>query len=272
MNEEDIEEDIEEDEALTQLSLEELEKFLHVASVYLEKIDDKETLSKVSPACNFNLNVLSENLPKVKYGYYEGFEKKLQDVLTLLLQILDVEKDEDTKELIQDCISKIKDFYERFNLPYQKYYQKYPYKYKYPYNPKDRLERAKEIQQEIIADKINQMKDKEDRELKQSLEKNLLPDLIIKSGGYFGDKQTPTYTDEMERTVKMGDANQRILDACERIKKDIQEERHALKEWQEQMQKIAKREQQLSNDEQKLSEFRKKLLDKAVDAILSQEE
>jgi hypothetical protein len=252
--------DYEEDEALIQLSEEELQKFLRVAEAYLTHSANIE----VELAFTSNVGALLENIKKIRYSYYDNLPELLGKVLAILEKIQSETKDTNIKSLVEEAISEVKSFYSRFNLPYEKYYYsyKYPY-YKYPYSKEDKVRRAKEIYSEELQKLVSKAKEQEDENLRDMIRDNVLGDLVIQSSSY-GDK-LPTIVDEYQKRLDWNDLDARLL----KIVNEIKSEKEELAKARQEIQQLNKKEIELSASEEKVKELQKKLIEKAVDYIIA---
>jgi hypothetical protein len=250
--------DYDEDEALIQLSEEELQKFIRVAEEYL-----KNPIPEIELAFNYNIVCLTDNLPKIRYGYYDTLPTMLGKILGILQEIQSQTKNSNIKALVEEAITEIKSFYDRFNLPYEKYYYSYKYPYKYPYSKEDKVRRAKEIFAEELQKLVSKAKEQEDEKLRIMIKDNLLGDLVIQSSSY-GNK-LPTIVDEYKKQLDWNDLDYRLLQIVNSIKEEKQQLENARKE----LASLQAKEQELSADETKVKELQKKLIEKAVDYILA---
>jgi hypothetical protein len=252
--------DYEEDEALIQLSEEELQKFIRVAEAYLKYSNNTE----VELAFTSNVGSLLENIKKIKYGYYNGFPELLGRILGILEEIQSHTKDDNIKVLIEEAIDEIKNFYGRFNLPYEKYYYPYyGYKYGYPYSKEDKKQLVDQLSQEVLKEKVLELKEKEDADLKQRLRDNLLFDMIAQSHPFGGKEYT--YAEEVKKQLDWEDIDKRLMD----IALSIKEEQKELEEAKKELASLQNKEIELSATEEQLKTVREKLLQKAIDYILS---
>jgi DNA repair exonuclease SbcCD ATPase subunit len=251
--------DYEEDEALIQLSEEELGKFIRVAEAYLKYPNNTE----VELAFTSNVASLLENIKKIRYSYYDNLPELLGKVLGILEKIQSQTKDDNIKALVEEAIDEVKNFYGRFNLPYEKYYYsyKYPY-YTYPYSKEDKVRRAKEIYKEELGKLVDMAKQQEDENIRTMIKDNLLGDLVIQSSSY-GDK-LPTIIDEFQRRQDWLDLDARLL----KIVQEIQNEKQELEKAKEELAKLQNKEVELSADEEKVKELQKKLIERAIDYVI----
>jgi hypothetical protein len=248
-----------EDEALNQLSQQELEAFVRVAQAYIEHSNNPE----VELAFNYNLTTLIDYLPKIKYGYYDGFPELLGRTLGILKEIQSQTKDDNIKALIEEAITQVKSFYSRFHLKYEQYvYPYYGYKHSYPYSKQDKIRRAKEIYKEELGKLVDMAKQQEDESLRTMIKDNILGDLVIQSSSY-GDK-LPTIVDEYQKRLDWNDLDARLL----KIVNEIKSEKQELEKAKAELKQLQEREQELSADETKVEELRKRLIDRAVDYII----
>jgi hypothetical protein len=258
--------DYEEDEALIQLSTEELQKFIRVAEAYLKYANNTE----VELAFTSNVGSLLENIKKIRYSYYDSFLEKLGEVLRILEEIQSQTKDDNIKALVEEAINQIKDFYSRFGLKYQEYYPKGyygygygKYKYSYPYSKEDKKQLVDQLSQEVLQEEVMKLKEKEDADLKQRLRDNLLFDMIAESHPFGGKEYT--YREELKRQADWEDIDKRLMDVAQSIRQEQQELEQAKKE----LASLQNKEVELSATEEQLKTVREKLLQKAIDYILS---
>jgi hypothetical protein len=255
--------DYEEDEALIQLSEEELQKFIRVAEAYLKYPNNTE----IELAFTSNVGSLLENIKKIRYSYYDNLPELLGKVLGILEEIQSQTKDDNIKALVEEAITQIKSFYSRFHLKYEQYvYPYYGYKHgyphSYPYSKEDKVRRAKEIYKEELGKLVDMAKQQEDENIRTMVKDNLLGDLVIQSSSY-GDK-LPTIIDEFERRQDWLDLDSRLL----KIVEDIQHEKEELAKAKEEIQQLNKKEIELSASEEKVKELQKKLIERAIDYVL----
>jgi hypothetical protein len=250
--------DFEEDEALLELAEDELKKFIRVAEAYIKYPNNAE----VSLAFNSNLATLIDNLPKVREGYYDYLPPMLGKILKILEEAQSITKEEDVKELIRQAIEEIHSFYDRFHFDYRSYYPKYEY-YSYPYSKEQKKQLVDKLSQQVLQEEVMKLKEREDADLKQRLRDNLLFDMIAQSHP-FGGKQF-TYAEQVKKQLDWEDIDKRIMD----IALSIKEEQKQLEEAKKELASLQNKEVELSATEEQLKTVREKLLQKAIDYILS---
>jgi aspartate oxidase len=153
-------------------------------------------------------------------------------------------------------------------LPYEKYYYayKYPYygyKYGYPYSKEDKKQLVDQLSQEVLKEKVLELKEKEDADLKQRLKDNLLFDLIAQSHPFGGKEYT--YAEQVKKQLDWEDIDKRLMD----IALSIKEEQKELEEAKKELASLQAKEQELSAGEEQLKKVREKLLEKAIDYIIA---
>jgi hypothetical protein len=239
--------DYEEDEALIQLSEEELEKLNRTIELFIRQPDDTENLWILID----DLALLEDNLKNIKKTYYDGFDKQILKSKTLLESAYVICSDKTVKALIEEAISKVKQCLERLGIkeepeeepkepkyePYRKYgYYPEKYGYKYPYKePKDKHEE--------LAEDLN-------RDLTY-LNKEPLPD---KWKLDLNAKEPNPEEDNFWLSV---------INKIEFNKQEYQQKKQELEE-------LNKSKIELSKEQDSLSQFRKKLLDRCISNLIEQ--
>jgi hypothetical protein len=260
MREEYYYDEEQENEALLELSEDELKKFERVARAFIMYPNNVE----VSLAFNSNLATMIDNLRKIHTGYFDPLPEMLGKILKVLEEAESITKEEETKALIQKCIEQIHNFYNRFGFDYKAYYPKYEYEYySYPYNKQQKQQLVDKLSQQVLQEEVKKLKEREDADLKQRLKDNLLFDLIAQSHP-FGGKQY-TYAEQVKKQLDWEDIDKRLMD----IALSIKEEQKQLEEAEKELASLQNKEVELSASEEQLKKVREKLLEKAIDYVIA---
>jgi len=237
-------EEYQEDQALSNLDESNMNKLINSLKSYLENSETKAYNILVYE----NLIELNDNLDKIGYGYYPGFQSLLVKVLKLLEQIRVKCKNDNLEDLVKDAISLINKLFKNYGYEVPEY----PYgKYKYPgydyEKPKD----------QVIAEKY----------AKEIMNRNIQPlsDIGAVIARDISDVHNGIKKQPLEE-IENPEITSYLIKALERINRD-KEEYEARKEH---LKQINQEKTTFLSKEQEINNWRKAMLSKVIDQLISE--
>jgi len=236
---ENEDEDFEEDEALTQLDSENLEKFIRSFDTYLENVEDKSGRYLITD----NLVTFLEYMPKVR-NYYDGFKELLTKISDKIDQAREQTKDTTILALLNESLQLIKKYLgSSYNEYKQKYYEKYPKE------PKDKTKELAELY------------------AKQIMNRNMEPlsDLGLAIARDISD------THEGRKPISEIEKNDpEVTKTLDKALARFVEQKNEYQQRLNEARELSNQKLEISDKATELSEFRKRLLGKVIDQLIDE--
>jgi hypothetical protein len=249
-----MEEELErfEDQALSNLDNENMSKLIDSLSMLIGNINQKEYNYLVYE----NLIELNENLNKVQYGYYPGFQSLLAKTLSLLEEVSSKCDNANLKPLINESIANINRLFTDYGYDYNpksytpNYQNKYP-KYNYKKNPYQPSKAPKQLVDEIVKSLTHRDPRVETTPLLSDIANEIA---LVHAGKIEQPKE------ELEDL----DVTKLFNDALNKLKHDKEEYQNKIK-----LSKELKNEKlELANSKEELDSWRKKMLSKCINQLI----
>jgi hypothetical protein len=252
-----------EDQALNTLDSENMTKLISSLKSYL----DNEGIRPYDILVYENLIELNDNLGKIGYGYYPGFQSYLVKTLKLLEQVKLKNKDDNLKELVDDAITLINKLFQNYGYEVPEYPDKEYQKYKYPESKFPKYEYYKHKPKDELSDNIGKSFAKhlqnlsnphyaKDNEIQEQLY-SMIDEIGLVHDNKIPLSKTEEYSPEVTKI---------LLEAVQRIDRDKKE----LEARKQELDKIKNEKITFLSKEQELSNWRKTMLSKVIDQLISE--
>ena len=252
-----MEEELEllEDEALNHLDIENMDKLNQSLEYYISDPGKREYNYLIRD----NLVEFLDYGRHIKYGYYPEYPSKLDKTLDLLIKAHNITSDSNVKNLIEDAIDNIKDYFKRISYHYEAgdKYQKYSKEdYKFPeYHYRKNPYQPSKAPKELVKSMAKELTEYNPKVPTSENWSNLANEIAL-----VHDNKIPQPIEETEDLH----ATKVLNDALELLKNRRTEYKKKLEEVKE----LNSRKLELSSKTEELKQFREKMLKKAIDQLI----